>query len=74
LFFSLALPETTAFADTVKDYIEECKDVSFEGMKKYSRGNCMGMMRAMMKVGPFLIPELRFCPPDTAGPIWGVGK
>jgi hypothetical protein len=44
-----------------------------EEMKKYSTGQCVGIVRAMMHIGPFLISELRFCPPDMFGPILGLG-
>jgi hypothetical protein len=59
--------------DSTKSFLEDCKDFSFEGMKKYSTGQCVGMVRAMMNVGPLLIPELRFCPPDPFGPVFGLG-
>ena len=72
--FLLVLSNVSALTyDSTESFLEDCQDFSFEGMKKYSTGQCVGVVRAMMQLGPFLIPELRFCPPDPFGPIFGLG-
>lgn len=66
--------KTAVLADgSAKTFVEECNEFfKLPIPLTHAIGECTGTIKTMIAIGPFLIPELRFCPGDFAPPINGL--
>jgi hypothetical protein len=65
--------ETTGFAENnSKAFVEGCRDFSLKGMRSFEMGECLGAIRSLMLVGPYLREDMKFCP-DNGRTIFGMG-
>jgi hypothetical protein len=72
----LLVSETTGFAEPTKPLVDDCRAYPPKFSRSYatgqSEGRCLGVIKTMIAVGPFLTNDMKFCPGEAA-PIVGVG-